>query len=164
MVIVAALACGGNRSPGDQAGDPAAAPAAPAEPAGPQGKQHLLLVVRRSDHRLEVVSARVVPVPLPLDRAPRAASPDAWHVELLDAAGATMAATDLPPADVVRGEFAGSGGAIEAHRVTPAATEFLVRFPVSPGASSIVISTGATSGVRAARREIGRAPLPAVAP
>lgn len=162
MVIAAVLACGGNRPPGDPVGEPGTAPAV-REPAPSDAAQHLLLVVRAIDHRLEVVSARIAPVPLPLDRAPRAALPDDWHVELLDAAGASLGATDLRPPDVVRGEFAGDGGAIEAYRITPARTEFLVRFPVTPGAASIVISTGATSGARAARREIGRAPLPPVA-
>ena len=160
FVIVAGLACGGNRPPGDPVADPAAAPAG-GQPAS-AANQHLLLVVRAVDHRLEVVSARIAPVPMPLDRAPIAAAPDAWHVELLDAAGASMVATDLRPPDVVRGEFAGDDGTMDAHRVTVPTTEFLVRFPVTPGAVSMVISTRATGGARSARREIGRAPLPPV--
>lgn len=159
LVIVAAFACGGNRPPGDPVTDP------PATSTGsqPAANQHLLLVVRAVEHRLEVVSARIAPVPMPLDRAPLAAAPDAWHVELLDAAGASMVATDLRPPDVIRGEFARDDGTMDAHRVTVPTTEFLVRFPVTPGAASMVISTNATGGARSARREIGRAPLPPVA-
>ena len=159
LVIVAACACGSGRPPGD----PVADPAATSTGNQPAANQHLLLVVRAVDHRLEVVSARIAPVPMPLDRAPLAAAPDAWHVELLDAGGASMVATDLRPPDVVRGEFAGADGTMEAHRVTVPTAEFVVRFPVTPGASSIVVSTSATGGARSARREIGRAPLPPVA-
>jgi hypothetical protein len=159
FVIIAASACGSSRPPGDPVADPAAMPAA----SQPAANQHLLLVVRAVDHRLEVVSARIAPVPMPLDRAPLAAAPDAWHVELLDAAGASMVATDLRPPDVVRGEFAANDGTMDAHRVTVPTTEFLVRFPVTPGAASILISTSATGGTRSARHEIGRAPLPPVA-
>lgn len=168
LLTIIALGCGGNQPPSDPSGAPAPAPAGPATQRNapvPDQAQHLLLVVRATGHRLEVVSARIVPIPLPLNRAPARPAPDDWHVELLDAAGTSMAATDVHPPDVVRGEFAGADGAIEPHRATPAMTEFLVRFPAITGAAAIKVLVAvapATGAAVAPARELGRAQLPPV--
>jgi hypothetical protein len=165
-LTILALGCGGNQPPSDPSAAPAPASAGPATQRNvpvPDQAQHLLLVVRATGHRLEVVSARIAPIPLPLNRAPARPAFDDWHVELLDAAGTSMAAIDVHPPDVVRGEFAGADGAIEPHRVTPAMTEFLVRFPVVTGAAAIKVSAAAApapGGAVAPARELGRAQLP----
>jgi hypothetical protein len=81
--------------------------------------------------RLDVLSARTVDLPLPTLRAPR---PDPWRADVEDAAGKVLFSASLPAANVLRGEFAPNGGAIDGVHLRTDRAVFPLRVPVSTAA------------------------------
>ena len=142
LLVVGILGC---------ASSPPAQEATPVASKQPDA-QHLLVVMRAAKDGVQIVSAKVVPMAMPLDRGGTTPGPDWWQIEMLDRSGKSVSATKIRPPDVVRGEFPGSDGSMEAHQTKQDTTEFIVRFPV--------VSDGATIKVSAPDRELGRAAIP----
>lgn len=131
--------------------------------------RHLLVTLRLTGAALEVLDAREVDMPLPLDRAP---GDEPWRVLVEDTGGAALYVAQLPAAEVLRAEFARPDGAIERARTPPRDSVFALRMPLLRGAAALTLY-GRSSSLRPEhpRRaeaspggmvELGKAALPAV--
>lgn len=133
-------------------------------------ERHLLLVVQRDPSGFHVHDSKVVESAVPV---PRVVNEQPWRVDIEDAQANRLYSVGMPQKGLLRGEFAGADGGIEAVHLTPETFAFVVRVPLLASARRIrffqaaggAASAGSTQGVGGDRGiELGSMPYPAVAP
>lgn len=90
--------------------------------------------VRLSAGEAVLVDLREVAQPL---RRPRARSLLPWKVVVEDAGGVVLFEQEIPAANLVRGEFAGRNGAVEAVHLRVSTASFAVRLPVLAAGATV---------------------------
>lgn len=131
--------------------------------------RHLLVTLRLTDAALEVIDAREVAMPLPLDRAPGV---EPWRVLVEDAAGAVLYVAQLPAAEVAGAEVASPDGTLQRVRTPPRDAVFALRTPLLRGAAALTLYAHSSSlrpehphraeASAEGMVELGKAALPAV--
>ncbi len=129
---------------------------------------YLLVNVAITPATTEVREARRVPSPLPKERAPVQRP---WRVDVEDAARVVLFSQPLPAANVLRGEFAGADGRMEAVHFRTHDAHFALRVPDLAGAATLRFWGAAASlapddlrsaGAPDSMVELGHCPYPGV--
>ena len=170
-VCVSALwACARNEpASASSASASALAPMNPRTPAEAPPR-HVLLTIEIGSAGMKVLGSTAVDAPLPIDRTPERAP---WRIRVEDASGGTLYVGAVEAAGVLRGEFAGPGGKIEAVHLAKDPAVLPVRIPALPGAKTLRLFAKPESVPDDARAksappgelvELGHAAYPAPAP
>jgi len=133
-------------------GVPGKQPSSPTTTTTSTTAKHLLMVVQVEPdaHKLTVLSARNVELPLPKRRVPERGE---WRAEVLGADGAVLYTAELPDAAALRGEFPGPDGQIQGVHLRASTTAVTLRLPLLPAATTVrlVDASAPGAGVEIAR-------------